>query len=514
MKSYSITNIKSFKNHTEVNLKPITIFVGKNSCGKSSLMRFPVVLAQTSNSDASSPLKFYGKLIDYGYYDDVTFSNSNDPIEFSIKYTIDTSYTRFQRSLKEKESKSAPKDVEVIVSLNKSRKKVIIEKNELLVDGVLSYGLYRESSGIYKTKIYQTYDYDRGEFVNAEMGISIKNCTQHQFFVVIDEHDISEAIKKEYFSKGFSEYENGIKTTEGNVYPLEVIMSMPRSMRERFWKQYGASIPENDRIHEYMAIFSCFSYYSELLGIVHECFDEESDIVSYIGPFRKNPERIYRDEEFQTRQVGAQGENVSTVLIRDYQKKKELITSISSWLQNTMGYNLVVDEISNGLFRLLLEDENGIRSNIMDVGYGISQILPIVAQLLVDVPKRKFGWGTVIDSLVIVEQPELHLHPAAQSELADLFVRGAVDGKKKLLIETHSEHLIRKLQVLIADPCCGITNEDVVIYYVDKDANGIASIRELRILPNGKFAEKWPSGFFDKAHELSMELLNASKTQG
>lgn len=516
MESYSITNIKSFKNRTEVQVKPITVFVGKNSCGKSSLMRFPVVLSQTASANSTSALKFYGKLIDYGYYDDVVFNNSKDPIEFSIKYRMDLKFDRNQRQFygKHDERKADYRFVEIRASLSKIRKKIVIEKNELYIDGILSYGLYRESSGVYRTQIYQVYDIDNSSFSQKECLIHVKNCTSHQFFVAMDTHDVSEAIKNQYLREELSEYENGLKASDGRYLPFDIIMRIPNKTRKGIFANNGIDIPEDESLKEYMSLFDYYQYYSSLMADVHEYYEDESSRLSYIGPFRKNPERIYRDEEFQTGQVGVQGENVTTVLIRDYQKKKGLITNISAWLSKTMGYHLVVDEVSNGLFSLLLEDSNGIRSNIMDVGYGVSQILPIVAQILVDAPKKRGYWEFPVDNMMVVEQPELHLHPAAQSELADLFVSGAIDGKKKLLIETHSEHLIRKLQVLVADPNCALTNNDVAIYYVDKDETGVATVKELTVLPNGKFAEKWPSGFFDKAHELSMELLNVAKHQG
>lgn len=124
---------------------------------------------------------------------------------------------------------------------------------------------------------------------------------------------------------------------------------------------------------------------------------------------------------------------------------------------------------------------------------------------------RRLRGGDDIDETLYIEQPELHLHPAAQAELADIFVKCVMENPgKTLVIETHSEHLIRKLQVLIADRNCPFTEDDICIYYVDKNDDGIASVREMELLSNGKFKSKWPTGFFDKAYELSMALLKNS----
>ena len=504
MESYSITNIKAFKNRTEVPIKPITIFVGKNSCGKSSLMRFPVVLSQTVSSETTGPLKFYGKLIDYGYYEDVVFNQSTDPIEFSVSYKIDISETRF------KDSDEDTRDIrlaEMRVSLSKQDKRVVIEKNELLIDGLLCYGLYRNSSGVYKTKVYKVYDQSTHTLIDKTYEITIKDCHSQQFFVEVVSDSISKAVIEKYMGNGINEFEK-LLTETNDRFPLDFLFD--ESFRKFYFKDNKPEIFETDSFKTYIEIGSVYYYYENLLEYIYRVLSYEVNHLSYIGPFRKNPERIYRDEEFRTRRVGVKGENVSTVLIRDYQKNQELVSKISEWLQKTMGYKLVVEEISNGLFRLMLEDVNGIKSNIIDVGYGISQILPIIAQILVGSSSRNM-YGEDRGNLVIVEQPELHLHPAAQSELADLFVSGAIEGKKQMLIETHSEHFIRKLQILIADPNCKISSSDVAVYYVDKGVDGSASLREMEILPNGKFKEKWPAGFFDKAFELSMELLRTSK---
>ena len=89
MKSFRIKNIKSFKDSGKIEIKPITIFVGKNSCGKSSLLRFPIVLAQTATYNTDSPIMFYGKMLDYGNYEDVVFGGNKENIEFAIHYDID-----------------------------------------------------------------------------------------------------------------------------------------------------------------------------------------------------------------------------------------------------------------------------------------------------------------------------------------------------------------------------------------------------------------------------------------
>ncbi len=152
----------------------------------------------------------------------------------------------------------------------------------------------------------------------------------------------------------------------------------------------------------------------------------------------------------------------------------------------------------------------------MDVGYGISQVLPIVTQLYNANNTKLNGRASLSyqGTTAIFEQPEIHLHPAAQAQLADLFVNCVTDKKNpvnRILIETHSEHLIRKLQVLVADPESGIDSDQVAIYYVDKNEEGNSYIEKMELCENGQFEKAWPSGFFDKSYELTKLLMRAGR---
>lgn len=513
MESFSIKNIKSFKDKAEIEIKPITIIVGRNSCGKSSLIRFPVVLAQSSNNRTTGALKFYGDLIDYGNYEDVVCGHGNEPIEFSLKLDMDiiNNHSRLYIYL----PKVIHGEVELVATINKIDNQVVIVKNDIYIDGLLCFSMQREDGG-YSAHVYYVLDSDLKSFVKADYSLSLSNIDidTHSYQIDFDyKTDLTGKIKHKYFNSlslgGWTADDVAAIGFNAACYDkfFKGRSIVDETDKKHRFKKFMNKVGDTPFILEYIRVNLSFELYRELLFAFG--FNSSSELldVSYVGPFRNNPERIYRDEEFDTDKVGVKGEHISTVLIRDYQKSKKLISKISSWMKKTMGYELVVEEISVGLYRLLLVDEKGVKSNLMDVGYGISQILPILIQVLIDKKTDDTLYGYIPESILIIEQPELHLHPAAQSELADLFAIGAMESSKRIIIETHSEHLIRKLQVLVSDPNCKLTNEDVAIYYIDKDESGNAYVKNLKLNPNGKFAEKWPSGFFDKAHELSMELL-------
>lgn len=129
-----------------------------------------------------------------------------------------------------------------------------------------------------------------------------------------------------------------------------------------------------------------------------------------------------------------------------------------------------------------------------NMGIGFSQMMPLVASA--------FG---AENSLIAIEQPELHVHPALQTELADLFIQSAKERGNRFLIETHSEHLILRVMRRIREttrnsPPEGkhpIKPEDVAILYVQPGENG-STVQELRIDEQGRFLDNWPQGFFEE----------------
>mgnify|MGYP001438252979 CR=1 FL=1 len=141
---------------------------------------------------------------------------------------------------------------------------------------------------------------------------------------------------------------------------------------------------------------------------------------------------------------------------------------------------------------LFLEDADGRRFDFVDVGSGLSYLFPIMATLW----ESKLSW---------VEQPELHLHPAAQCEIGDMFIRAFNRGRFSI-VETHSEHLL--LRVLrrirgtvtgkVEDPELRCPPEAVCVLYFEPTENGTTKVHRLRVSRAGDFMDRWPSGFFEE----------------
>jgi predicted ATPase len=152
---------------------------------------------------------------------------------------------------------------------------------------------------------------------------------------------------------------------------------------------------------------------------------------------------------------------------------------------------------------ILKKDEEKI--NLVDLGFGVTQFLPIVLKI---VYCNNIGKKTIV-----IEEPETNLHPKFQSKLADLFVDAQKTFGISFIIETHSEYLIRKLQYLTAKG--DIKTEDTVVYYIgnpdpQKREPGEKQVVKIRIKENGQLSHPFGSGFYDEADNLALALLSYS----
>jgi predicted ATPase len=224
-------------------------------------------------------------------------------------------------------------------------------------------------------------------------------------------------------------------------------------------------------------------------------FDELMTSISYVGPLRSRPSRSYQWRGTRPSNVGPSGENTvaallarsgSTLINEPGTRYRDFHSMIGHWLQQ-MGVidEFEIVEIAPGasLYELRVRAPSGTTSvPIIDVGFGVSQVLPVLVQAFYADP----------DSVVILEQPEIHLHPAAQSVLGDALLAAVRDNHVQLLVETHSEHLLHRIQRRIAEE--QISRDDVALYFIET-SQGRSEIHELKVDEYGNIAN-WPQDFF------------------
>jgi hypothetical protein len=229
----------------------------------------------------------------------------------------------------------------------------------------------------------------------------------------------------------------------------------------------------------------------------------------YVGPLRAVPPRGSLFERSGRLTQWGDGLAAWESLLSD---RGNLVEATNSWLSKLgAGCKIVVQQLLDqaaaaedvasehvdaSVRRLLLDSGTGSLVLPSELGAGISQVVPVVVASLL--PVR--------GGLVMIEQPEIHVHPALQVELGDLVIEAASD--RQLIIETHSEHLILRLLRRIRETHDGdlppaapsFEPDKLSVLYVERKAEG-SSVRRLHIDPSGEFVERWPKGFFEERTE-------------
>lgn len=216
---------------------------------------------------------------------------------------------------------------------------------------------------------------------------------------------------------------------------------------------------------------------------------EELERVIYLGPVRQLARRHYTWDGVAPSTLGDDGDKAIEALIASGLLAKkgkpggQLFHDTAEWLSKMgLATGLEINRLgSSALYEIIVVGDQS-RSNLKDVGVGVSQVLPVIVACLYAAPGH----------IVIVEEPESHLHPLAQSVLAELFAKVATNRGIQVIAETHSEHLFRRVQTLIAKG--EITASQCSPYFVEREGHQ-ASLRSLEVDPYGRILN-WPDKFF------------------
>lgn len=190
---------------------------------------------------------------------------------------------------------------------------------------------------------------------------------------------------------------------------------------------------------------------------------------------------------------------------------------LNKWMKEfDLGEKIEVEGTEQGLGMLVyLKQKNGDKRLLADEGYGITQLVSLllyIDNIIPSDPNAEYkGYGEWEDGYkpryICVEEPENHLHPKFQSKLAEMFVEAYQKYNIHFIIETHSEYLIRKLQVMVADKKNALLPSDVSLNYVEKEGDGVSANRKIEIGEDGRLSEPFGKGFLDEADSLAMEIL-------
>jgi hypothetical protein len=228
----------------------------------------------------------------------------------------------------------------------------------------------------------------------------------------------------------------------------------------------------------------------------------------YLGPLREFPQRHYPWKGSEPADMGRRGERVVDAILAakergayispGYKRKRlTLEQRVAIWLKELgLIHDFSVKPIASGsnMYQVhVRQTPASAEVLITDVGFGVSQILPVLV-LCYYVP---------MGSTILLEQPEIHLHPSVQSGLADVFIDAIKNRNVQIIVETHSEHLLRRLQRRIADQT--LSDEGTALYFCEAGPDG-STLTPLKLSLFGEI-ENWPKNFFgDEFGEMAATM--------
>ena len=451
-----LKNFKGWKDTGEIKMAPISLFFGVNSSGKSSIGQFLMMLKQTVESPDRKTVFYPGgknSAVQLGSYREMVFQrNPHHKIAFTYRWSLPE--TLKCKDIVSGRSYSGNKlEFEAEVALNEARQHLL-----------------------------QVQDFKYRLFDEERQSLSITLA--------------SRAGKRE------NEYE-----ISAEQYDL-----LRKKMRAWALRQavrfYG--FPD-----EVIAYYQNAEFVQEL-NLAQELLFKS---IYYLGPLRSRVDRLYTWSGNTPESVGFEGENTVAAILaaRDrkiglgYRKRTKSIEEIIALKLTEMG--LVEAFKVNRISEQRQEYEVKVKTrgskdwvDLPDVGFGISQVLPVLVEC----------FHAPSGSIILMEQPEIHLHPRAQAALADVMIdvinsrENGADRNIQLVIETHSEHFLRRLQRRIAE---GLIPKDKVSAYFADISRTPATLRALQIDMFGNI-HNWPENFFgDEMGDITGQALAAMRTR-
>lgn len=422
-----LTNFKAWRDSGDVALKPITLLLGTNSSGKSSLVQSLLLLKQTAQSGGQYlRLKAnddHEDLLDFGNFSDVLWEGSEESGRISVSLDFTLPGPQHRAGITDAAAPAPSGSFTAVCGLS--------------ADGiVILHALQLACAG---------------------RRFRVSRHQNEEYSLFVDDEAKERGRGRAYAPASSLEFSDSA---------LE-LLGRDRSFVESISTSLRSALANLD----------------------------------YLGPLRHVWQRGHVAATSGVSGIGADGRRAVDMLLSQHTPEgggQGLINEVSAWISR-MG---LADRIeirseasapaasaaSAGRHELLVH-RDGVQSNIRDVGYGVSQVLPVLV----------LACAAASGSTLILEEPEIHLHPLAQSVLAELFVEASQQRGLQFLIETHSEHMFRRLQTLMARSVIG--PDDVAMHFVRRSGNE-SVLSQLDVDEYGA-VHNWPVNFFgDSLGEL------------
>lgn len=449
VKAVRLQRFRAFEDSGWIEFKPITLLFGYNSAGKSSILQALLMLKQSIKNMAEEvPFVFSSeKGVDLGAFEDVIHKHDIDhkkPMIISLRVDI-------EREVLTRLKKTEP--------LSVNEEAVTYEE-----DGI---------DDVAKTEIEFSIEisYNQKRRFIAVKGFSLKDRESNKTILSMEKKGVSETEKPEYFSDFVDCEDKKVSLTWNNFIPVIK--------------------PVGD-----------FGGISNVSLSIRKAVIAGLDRIVNIGPLREQPDRTMLFAGEKPASVGTKGEDTFKLLFNDKHSisPMQLEEKLNSYLKK---YNYLYEwnMLRSNLGQFVLKDiSTGTIANIVDVGFGISQVLPVAVQL----------YATAKNRMLLIEQPEIHLHSKAQADIADLLIDVLEKGKKTIIIETHSENLLLRLRRRVAEG--RIASEDVAVYYAEQ-RNAVSTIHLMNLNEYGDI-EGMPEAFKDFFIDTYNDIMKLHEAKG
>jgi predicted ATPase len=426
-------NFKSWR-ELRLRLAPITGLFGANSSGKSSVLQLLLLLKQTKEAtDRSLALELGGphSYTSLGTFHDVAHRHADDT---ALRWRVDWTFSS-----------------ELLITDPTGPKGKPLFKSEALA-------------------------------VEAEVGLRGQQLTTKYIRYEFAGQRF-ELIRKESRPSAFSLQSDGKVTGFGFIRKQGRAWDIPGPVKSYAFPEQAKTYFQN----------------ADFLGDLELSYESLMDSIYYLGPLREFPKRDYTWSGASPMDVGQRGERVVDAMLAarsrneqrnlGYRKRyRPFEAIIAHWLKELgLIESFQVREIGEhlNLYRVEIQKERGAPPVLVtDVGFGVSQFLPVLV-LLYYVPEG---------SIVLLEQPEIHLHPSVQSRLADVIINVVKNRNVQVIVESHSEHLLRRFQRRVAEQPSDLTPQDLALYFCEMK-DGESKLMPLEIDPYGSIVN-WPQDFF------------------
>ena len=456
LRRMSLTNFKCWR-ELDVELAPISIFFGTNSSGKTAILQSLLMLKQTvASRDPNQHLNFGGgtrDFVDLGSYHDLVYGHDTDK-SVGVNLYWDLSY-------------EAVKELAVARwAEDRTDYHSLYPAVTLRYEVVWGFG-----NGIFIKKLGYKFIEDNSDASKVELTREAENqyCLTHS------------AVKG---AAGPSDY--GVLASHPVGAPKYCHQISVDEISSRDASGLFVQVAGNH-------VTTTSAHIARLL----EAFFNQ---LGYLGPLREYPKRYYQwTGEKKTQIVEPNGADAIAALIssvRDNQSLHNEVANQLTKLELVDSFAVRTTDQQRGLYEVSISVKEK-EAAILDVGFGVSQVLPVIT-LLFSAPSG---------STVLLEQPELHLHPNAQAALADLMLYAAETRNLQLIVESHSEHILRRLQRRIAETESEFATPENIKMYFCEPGEGGSTISEVDVDRFGQISN-WPEKFLG---DISGDLHNMVK---